>query len=324
MATQEDTVLSQYVPGFRANLQMAPQQKDSKLIGAVESDLNYTEPGEMYNADDVLPSDPEDVQGRVPDTPDKFPAFDRTVGFFKGFHDSAWLDKVDQARELEDPTSPIMAGMMAGRWRKADARILVDAIGTRYSKPNNAEADNVAVTANAFPATQIVAASDVSLSHDGEVVPTNGSDYGLSVGKLLLASELLDESEVEGDRYIAVGPRQISDLLRRTPATSSYYAEVKALNTGTISEFLGFRFIKFPKARVPFVVGHDSASANRQCVAWVKPALIYKSRPIVNASIRTRADKSDTPQAFYKSEHSAARRYDKGVVRIDCYEGPAY
>ena len=61
----------------------------------------------------------------------------------------------------------------------------------------------------------------------------------------------------------------------------------------------------------------------RSLVAWKKQALIYKARPITNASIRIRADKSDTPQAFYKASHGVSRRYDKGVVRIDCLEAIA-
>ena len=81
MATNEDTVLSQYVPGFRANLNLAPQQTDTRLLGRVDGDLTYDTPGQMFNADDVQrTSDPEIIVTRVPDTPDKFPGFTRRVG----------------------------------------------------------------------------------------------------------------------------------------------------------------------------------------------------------------------------------------------------
>lgn len=322
--TQEDSVLSQYVPGFRANLNMAPQQTDSRLLGAVESDLSYDTPGEMFNGDDLLATDPEDAQGRVPDTPDKFPQFARRVGFFTPFHDSAWLDNVDKAREMTDPTSPVMSGMMAGRWRKADSGIVAGMLGVAYTKADSSAATGVAPVAVAFPSSQVIASTDVSMSHDGEVVPTGGQQYGMSIGKLIYAKMLLDDSDLEGERYIAVGPQQVADLLRRTPATSSYYAEVKALNAGTITKFLGFNFIQMPRKRFLTSAGHDSAQSIRRIPAWIKPAVIYKARPITNASIRIRTDKSDTPQAFYKAEQGAMRRYDQGVVEIDCYEGAAY
>jgi hypothetical protein len=320
MATAEDTILSQFVQGFRANLNLAPQQTDTRLLAAVDGDLSYDTPGQMFNADDVGVSDPEDVVTRVPDTPDKFIGMTRRVGIFKPFQDAAWLDNVDKARELQDPTNTIMTALMAGRWRKVDAVIISQMLGNAYSKAD----DTGTLTANALPAGQVVAVNDVSFAHDGEVVPAGGQDYGMSVGKMINANMLLDDSDLEGERHCALGPQQIADLLRRTPATSTYYAEVKALVAGTLNIFLGFNIHKLPRKRIPGVVGHDGAHLNRQCPFWIKPAVVYRGRPITDARIRIRPDKSDTPQAFYKTEHDAVRRYDAGVVRVDAYEGPAY
>lgn len=317
MATAEETIISQYVPGFRANLKLAPQQTDSKLIGFVESDLAYAEPGTQFNADDVLPSDPEDVSTRVPDTPDKFSAYTRRVGFFSEFQDSAWIDSVDKVRTLEDPTNPIMASLMAGQWRKADTAILAGAVGLAYERPDGPEA---APTSVSFPSGQIVGASDVQLKHQGEVVPDDGSDYGLSIGKLLYAQLLLDDSEVEGENIIAADPMQKADLLQRTPVTSTYYNNMMALVEGKVDTFLGFKFIWMPRKRFALKSGTTDV---RSLVAWKKPALVYKARTITNANIAIRADKSHTPQAFYKKSHGVSRRYDKAVVRIDCKESIA-
>lgn len=321
MSTVEDTVLSQYVPGFRANLNLAPQQTDTKLLSTIDSDLNYDTPGQMFNADDVLPSDPEDVMTRVPDTPDKFVGFTRRVGMFSPFHDAAWLDNVDKARELTDPTNKVMMSLMAGRWRKVDNRIITAALGNAYSKLD----DTGTLTTTALPAAQIVASTDVAFAHDGEVVPTNGNQYGLSVAKILKAGFLLDESLLEGPRHWVGSSQQKADLLRRTPVTSVYYAEVKALVQGAINEFLGFQFHWMASKYVPSAgLGHDNASALRQNIAYVQDAIVFRGRPITDARIRIRPDKSDTPQAFYKNEHGAVRRYDAAVVEVDCYEGPAY
>jgi hypothetical protein len=313
--TIEDTVLSQYVPGFRANLNLAPQQTDTRLLGAVDGELMYDTPGQMFNADDVMPSDPEDVTSRVPNTPDKFPGFTRRVGMFVPYQDAAWLDNVDMARELIDPTNKVMASLVAGRWRKVDSAIVNAALGSAYSKLD----ETGTITTTPLPAAQVVASNDVSYKHDAETVPSDGSAYGMSVGKLIHAGALLDESELEGERWLAWTSSQKADLLRRTPATSRYYNEVMALQDGKIDTFMGFRLIRLPKKRLPFT--GVATNPTRQCVAWITDAIVYRGRKITDASIRKRPDKSDTPQAFYKAEHGAVRRYDVAVVEIDCIEG---
>lgn len=309
----ENTELSQYVPGFRANLNLLPQQTDSKLLGAVESDLAYSEPGTGFNADDVGTSDPEDVTTRVPDTPDKFLDKTRRVGFFGTFQDSAWLDNVDKAAELEDPTNPTMKSLMAGRWRKADDGIIAGMYGPAYEKAD----ENSAPTSVAFPAAQIINANDVLFSHQDEVVPSDASDYGMSIGKMIEAGLKLDDSDLEGERLTAFGPAQIADLLRRVPATSKYYNEVQALASGTIDKMLGFRIIRIPRKRLLLKSGTTNI---RRIPFWIKPAIIYKGRQITEASIRIRHDKSDTPQAFYKAQHGSLRRYDTGFVDVQCKE----
>lgn len=318
----EDTELSQYVPGFRANLNLSPQQTDTRLLATVDSDLAYDTPGQMFNADDVGSSDPEPVTSRVPETPDKFLSKTRRVGFFKGFHDSFWIDNADKARELVDPTSKSMMSLMAGRWREVDKNILAGALGPAYSKTD----DTGAPSSSNLPAAQIIASIDVSYAHDGEVVPTNGSQYGLSVGKIIEAGFLLDESELEGRRHWVGTSKQKADLLRRTPVTSSYYAEVKALVNGALSEFMGFQFHWLKSSRVPALaaLGHDGVSAIRQNVAYIEDAIVYRGRPIISARMTERADKSYRVQAYYETEHGTVRRYDTAVVEIDCYEGPAY
>lgn len=327
MATNEDTELSQYVQGFRANLNLSPQQTDTRLLATVDSDLAYSEPGQMFNGDDVGRSDPEDVTSRVPNTPDKFIGKTRRVGMFSPFHDAAWIDNVDKARELVDPTNKTMMALMGGRWRKTDNNIIGKTggvgglLGNAYYKAD----DTGTLSTQALPAAQIIASTDVAYAHDGEVVPDGTKQYGLSVGKIIHAGLLLDESELEGERYWVGSSFQKADLLRRTPATSIYYAEVQALNAGKINEFMGFKFNWLASRYVPSAgLGHDGASALRQNVAYIKDALMYRGRPIISARLTERADKSFRVQAYYETEHGSVRRYDSAVVEVDCYEGPAY
>ncbi|HEY1448852.1 MAG TPA: phage capsid protein [Caulobacteraceae bacterium] len=320
----EDSVLAEYSQGFRANLNLAPQQRDSRLLAAVDGSLSYDTPGEMFNADDVQITDPQPRQGRAGATPDSFPSFVRRVGVFAPFEDSKWLDDVDKARELVDPTTKVMAAMMAGRYRAIDRLILQAGIGSASGMVNNTPGAASALTQTPLPAAQIVAASDVSYAHDAEIVPTNGSQYGMSVGKLIHAKQLVEESELEGEYHFAAAAEQIADLLRRTPTTSRYYSDVQALASGKIDKFLGFNFHRVNKTLFSTFVGHDGVTPVRQCMAWVEDAIIYRGRPITDARIWIRSDRRGIPQAYYSLEHGCVRRYDTPVVEVDCYEGAPY
>ncbi len=300
-----NTVLARYVPGFTSNLNLSPQQKTSHLIDAVMADLSYGEPGEGFNLDDLGESTPDDVATRVPDTPDKFLGGQRRVANFTEFHDSAWLDNVDKAKLLEDPTNMTMAALMAGRWRKADDRIIAAGLGNAYVKG----VDGV-LNAVPLPASQIVAVNSQKYVHDAEVIPAASADYGMSLGKLIEANALLDESEVEGPRFITLTSDDVASLLTRTPVTDQHFASVQALSAGTVNQLLGFTVKRMSKKRMPIVSGQ------RRLMAWAKPAIVYKGRPVTNARIAIRTDKSDTPQAFYKTSHAGGRRYDEGVVEI--------
>lgn len=305
ISNDADTVLARYVPGFKSNLNLMPQQMTSHLMDAVDCDMSYSEPGEGFNLDDMGESTPEDVATRVPDTPDKFLGGRRRVANFTEYHDSAWLDNVDKAKLLEDPTNITMQALTAGRWRKVDDRIIQAGLGSAFEK----DAATGALNAVSLPAGQIIPADYAVYKHDAETVPGSG-DYGISVGKIIGAGALLDEGEVEGPRFLTLSSDDVAQLLTRTPVTSQYYAAVQALVAGKIDEFLGFRVKRLSKKRLL------TASTNRRLMAWVKPAIAYRGRTITEARIKVRNDKSDTPQAFYKTSHAAGRRYDEGVVEI--------
>ena len=303
MATNEDTILSQYVPGFKANLNLVPQQMTGRLIGAVDADLSYGEAGELFNADDIGASDPEDVVGRVAPTPDKFLSFTKRVGSFVPYHDAAWLDNVDKARMLEDPANKTMQALMAGRWRKVDSCIIAAALGTAKERTDQSTYAN-----RSLPAAQVVAVNTQTYVHDDETVPAASADYGMGIGKIIEAGVILDASEIEGEKFLALSAKQMGDLLRSTPVTNQFYNDVRALVSGKVSSLLDFSIIRTERLL--------KTGSNRRCLAWKKPAIVYRSRPITNARISIRTDMSDTPQAFYKTEHGAVRRYDAGVVEI--------
>jgi len=73
-----------------------------------------------------------------------------------------------------------------------------------------------------------------------------GTDSNLNVAKLREAKRLLDKNNVPGEgRTILVHANNLQALLGETEVTSADFNTVRALVTGEINTFMGFRFIKF-------------------------------------------------------------------------------
>ena len=68
------------VDGFRANLNMVPQQTESVYLPHIDADLAYSETGKMFNVDSIGQSDPKDVDTVVPDSPEGLLEMTRRVG----------------------------------------------------------------------------------------------------------------------------------------------------------------------------------------------------------------------------------------------------
>ncbi|WP_293377705.1 phage capsid protein [Phenylobacterium sp. SCN 70-31] len=298
---------AQYVPGFEANLKLMPQQANSRLVQGVLADLNHTKPGTLFNADDLdVDNEPElEVTTRIPNSPEGEFNHLRRVGFFKAFQKGKFLEDLEVVRMLEDPTSAGMASMMNAKHRATDD-FIIDGMFAPSRNGQNGE------TAVAFPGANIIDVTDRSFLHDAEVVPGSGN-LPLTIGKLIAAKVRLDETELEGDRFFACSAVQLGNLLSSTPATSSDYANVKRLAEGDTNTFMGFTFIRSQRLKSP-------AANVRRCAAWIKDALQYKERPIKNARITQREDKSYRWYAYYEVERGMVRRYDAGVLGVDCAE----
>lgn len=295
----------QYVPGFVANLQLKPQQTASRLVHCVDADLAYTTPGKLFNADDIGEDDDEtEVVGRAPVSPESFADHQRRVGFLKSMAKGRFIESLDKVRMITDPTNKIMAGMMATKNRATDDKIIEGLFGSSYNGENG-------TTVTGFPSGQVIAVDNRDFLHDAESVAGSGN-LPLTVGKLIKAKVMLDQSEIEGERYFAASAIQLGNLLATTPVTSSDYNSIKALNAGETNTFMGFTFKRTERLPV--------ASNIRSCAAWIKPALQYRERPIVIARITERSDRSYRWYAYYEVERGSLRRYDEGVVKVNCSE----
>lgn len=285
MSTQINTA---FVNQFSANVTMLSQQMGSLLRGTVDTE---TVTGEKAFFDQVGSAAAAVRTTRHADTPMMETPHSRRMVTLQDFEYADLIDDQDKIRMLSDPTSVYAKAAAAGIGRAMD-----DVIITAFNA--SASTGKSGSTSTAFPAGNIVA---------------HGS-AGLTVAKLISAKKILDQNSVDPsiNRYIVVSPEQIEDLLNTTSVTSSDFNTVKALATGTVDSFVGFKFIVSNRLK------DDGTS--RQCYAWAEDGMKLAIGKEPSAQITQRADKSYATQVYYCASFGATRMEEAKVVQVLCNE----
>ena len=101
-------------------------------------------------------------------------------------------------------------------------------------------------------------------------------------------------------------------MLGDTNVTSADFNSVRALVTGELDTFMGFKFI---------VSNRLAKSGNiRSCFAWAEDGLLLGVGKDATARIEERADKGYATQVYYCMSISSTRMEEEKVVQIDCDE----
>jgi hypothetical protein len=279
-------ITTAFVQQFSANIQLLSQQKVSLLRGAVrEESIN----GEKAFFDQVGSTTAQLRTSRHADTPLIETPHARRMVLTSTYEVADLIDDSDKVRLLTDPSSTYAKAMAGAMGRAMDDAIITAATGAAL--------------------TGKTGASSVALSN---TIATGGT--GLTIAKLVAAKKTLDEGSVDPSitRYIAVSPEQIEDLLNSTTVTSSDFNTVKALSTGEIDSFVGFKFIVTNRLGL--------AGSDRACFAWAEDGLLLGVGKNVTSRIEERADKSYSTQVYYCADFGATRMEEAKVVQINCAE----
>ena len=287
MSTQITTA---FVNQFSANIQMLSQQMGSLLRNAVDVE---TVNGEKAFFDQVGSAAAVQRTSRHADTPLIDTPHSRRMVTMSDFEYADLIDDQDKVRLLVDPTSTYSRAAAAAMGRAMDDVIISAALGTALTGK-----DGGTSTAFATATNQIAAGAT-----------------GLTLAKLIQAKEILDAGDVDPSipRYIAVSPKQISNLLNSTTVTSSDFNTVKALAMGEINSFVGFNFI------VTNRLGVDGSAA-RRVIAFAMDGIKLAIGREPTARIDERADKSYATQIYYAMTLGATRMEEKKVVEVLCAE----
>ena len=138
---------------------------------------------------------------------------------------------------------------------------------------------------------------------------------GLTIDKLREAKEILDLSDVDPSepRFLVASPKQFTDLLETTEITSSDFNTIKALVSGQVDTFLGFKFLM--SNRLPV-----DGSSDRLCFAWAQRGMLLAVAQDLVIRIDERPDKSYATQVYAGLGIGATRMEEDKVVEIACDE----
>jgi hypothetical protein len=149
-----------------------------------------------------------------------------------------------------------------------------------------------------------------------------GTDYNLTIQKLVRARQILEQEEAfdprMGDKLcIAVSANQIAGLLSDAiEVQSSDFSAIKSLYDGQLDTYAGFKFIRTE------LLGYSSGTV-RQCFAWVKSGIVLGFGQERSVRMAIRDDLSETLQIRSKMMLGTTRLMEEKVVSILCEETAA-
>jgi hypothetical protein len=286
MSTQITTA---FVNQFSSNIQMLSQQMGSLLRNAVDVE---TVKGEKAFFDQVGSAAAVLRTTRHADTPLIDTPHSRRMVTMSDYEYADLIDDQDKVRLLVDPTSTYARAAASAMSRAMDDVIISAALGSSLTGKDG-------TTSTAFDSNNSIAVGGA----------------GLTLAKLLQAKEILDSNDVDPSipRYIAVSPKQITNLLDDPEVTSADYNTVRALVKGELDTYVGFKFITTNRLGV-------DGSGDRRCFAWAMDGIKLAIGKEPNARIDERADKSYATQVYYCMSVGATRMEESKVVEVICDE----
>jgi len=286
MSNQIDTAR---VEMFKKNIMILSQQKGSRLAPTVRQDGDIV--GKRVHFDLIGATASQKRVSRHSDTPLINTPHSRRSAVMADYDWADLVDNADKLKIINDPTSSYVQNAVFAFGRDKDD-VIITALG------GSAGSGEDGSTLVALPSAQKVAVGTT----------------GLSVAKLRAAKLILDKAEVDPDtmRFIAVTAEQMDDLLGDTNVTSSDFNTVKALVSGEVDTYMGFKFVKTQRL--------VKTGNNRAVYAYLETAIGLGVPQDINARVTERDDKNYSTQVYANMSIGAVRVEDVQVVEITCKE----
>lgn len=217
------------------------------------------------------------------------PGHNRATAYLHYWYKSLMLDPDDQLKVIADAKSPYVQATLAAMRRRMDDTLIGALNGSKYTGENGT--------------TETVFNTDYQVDADGSNI--------LPIGKILAALEKFNDADVDEneEKFLAIGPKQLTGLLNQEKLTSADYRTLKALTPGMVSEpVLGFKIVLTTRLA--------KSGDDRQCLAWAKSGVGLA----IGQDIKARVDEIQTKHYSFSTYASmfigATRIEDAKVVRV--------
>lgn len=289
------TVDRGFVHAYTREIHRISQQEPTKLRAAARVKTGVT--GKTYNYERLGASDLASITARHQPTPLLNPEHSRRRATLSDRGGAILLDKHDEPKLLIEPENDYARNHAASINRYYDDLIIA------------------ALTGSATAVDETDATSSVTLASfaSGTHVIANGGT-GLTFAKVNQANRLLNVQDVPfGDRYFAISPVGLEDLLATTQATSADFVNLKALQSGRLEgPWMGFNWIVSTRLAITGNI--------RSCIAWHKNGVGLAVGIDMYASVSTRHDLNDATQVYAAASAGAVRIEEALVVQVDIDE----
>ena len=283
-----ETIDQYFVNQYQNTIRMLCQQADSRLEGTTIPPIKQN--AEYLFWERLGATEAIELNTRHGDTPNIEQDHSRRRSEAQAYVWATLLDRSDVGRMLVDPKGPYQVAAKNAMNRRKDRIILAALGGSAYAGKNGG-------TAVVLPTAQKVAHGSV----------------GMTIAKLLSAKQILDEGEAPvEDRYFVCPSESIIDLLGTTEITNADYNTVRALATGQIDTFLGFKFIQSELVYLE----NSSSTTTWYNYAYCKGAIGYGNIEDVTVRLTERADKNYAWQPYVSMDMGATRVEECMVVEV--------
>ncbi len=237
----------------------------------------------------------------------------------KFFEKAIFVDKLDDIALHTDPTSDYIQALAKGEIRRQNITV-TNSFFANVSGGKNPGDDTFVFTESAYvTATKLTTGGRVIVHDAQNDFTAGGVSSGLTIDKLVLARQALMELENDPDDlfYIAVSPKQMSDLLREAETQSIDTAIIRSLVAGIVNEYMGFRFVVTNRILIGSSNDVDLDTNVFKVPVWTKEGMLFAKHnsPIFNVDWLPR---KQIWQVSARVGMAAIRMDEDKVIQIEC------
>lgn len=324
------TIEKHYINAYRSGLESAFQQSTSILSPYVEWEAQE---GEFDSYDRVgIADDMKETKTRYGTNPVSEIEHERRWVFTRDFEQGKMIEPKDIEKVANDPTHAYTQAFLASAARKKDDLILqtIEAPASTGKKFGDGQVTMVGTTSGKITVGAVSNATN-NIVTDTRYTVTAGSvegidiaqnytggtaaDTGLTLAKMKAIREtMIGTFGITQDTVLNmfVGRRQLNDLLGIDEVINSDYAVRKALAEGSVTTFMGFRFIN--SERLPV------AGGVRSCYVLVPKSVKMALRKGITANMWNLPDRKNIPYMYFAMGIGGVRMWGENLARVRCVE----